>query len=65
MAPRVNKRQQRELEELETLAGHSNINSTDEEETVSLSKGKSGTSGFAAVCSVIPYNPVQILKFTL
>ncbi|KAJ4484000.1 transcriptional repressor TCF25-domain-containing protein [Lentinula lateritia] len=49
MAPRVNKRQQRELEELETLAGHSNINSTDEEETVSLSKGKSGTSGFAAL----------------
>ncbi|KAH7880601.1 transcriptional repressor TCF25-domain-containing protein [Lentinula edodes] len=49
MAPRVNKRQQRELEELETLAGHSNINSTDEEETVSLSKGKSGASGFTAL----------------
>ncbi|KAJ4486281.1 transcriptional repressor TCF25-domain-containing protein [Lentinula aciculospora] len=53
MAPRLNKRQQRELEELQTLAGHSNIDSEEEEEgeeeeTVLSFKGKSG-AGFAAL----------------
>ncbi|KAJ3987535.1 transcriptional repressor TCF25-domain-containing protein [Lentinula detonsa] len=50
MAPRLNKRQQRELEELQTL-GHSNIDSgeEEEEEAISSSIGKSGASGFAAL----------------
>ncbi|KAJ3745934.1 transcriptional repressor TCF25-domain-containing protein [Lentinula raphanica] len=51
MAPRLNKRQQRELEELQNL-GHSNVDSGEdevEEETMSSPKSKSGASGFAAL----------------
>lgn len=56
MPPRLNKRQQREQEELEALGGPSNevhLSSEDEEALISVKKAIGGGSGFSAVSMML------------
>lgn len=58
MPPRLNKRQQRELEELEALGSKSNISgsSSDEEDSkVVVCESKQASSGFSAVRRILRY----------